>query len=253
MTENPQKNHYIEVHDDYEAHYYDKNSMKYRNRFLYPHLFKGLDLNGKSVADLASGSGANSKALLDRFPQARISGYDISPAAVTAYTQTTGRPAYEVDLTVRNQQFAEQYDAAMIVGGLHHCVADLEATFSNIHAMLKPGGLLLMCEPNAQFFLEAVRKFWYKRDRYFQADTEEALSHDKILAMTNGAFEPVYLKNIGGPAYFFVLNSLIFRIPHSVKNIISPPLMLMENVYGLLPHTTFYPMFIAQWRKAETS
>jgi hypothetical protein len=55
-----QKQHYEAIHTNYEDHYYDAQSMAYRERFYYDPLFEGLDLNGCRVADLASGSGHNS-------------------------------------------------------------------------------------------------------------------------------------------------------------------------------------------------
>ncbi|MEP5533641.1 class I SAM-dependent methyltransferase [Ekhidna sp.] len=223
--------------------------MRYRERYMYSQLFKGLDLNGLKVADLASGSGANSQAIVRLFPDAIVTGYDISPAACQEYSENIKRPAYEVDLTIRGQEFSETYDVAMIVGGLHHCVADLESTFSNIDQMLKPGGILIMFEPNSRFFLEKLRKIWYRNDRYFHADTEEALSHDEILKLNEATFELIHLKNIGGPAYFLILNSLIFRIPLRLKPYIAPPLNVLEDFYSLLSHPLFFPGFIAQWRK----
>jgi hypothetical protein len=42
---------------------YDASSMAYRDRFVYDIMFRGLDLNGKDVADLAAGSGHNSLAV----------------------------------------------------------------------------------------------------------------------------------------------------------------------------------------------
>ena len=45
-----------------------------------------------------------------------------------------------VDLT-RPVAMAETYDGAIVVGGLHHCVADLAQTLRNIAAMIRPGGI----------------------------------------------------------------------------------------------------------------
>src|ERR1700741_147451 len=87
-----QKAHYEAIHSDYEDHYYDAESMAFRERFYYDPLFAGLDLNGCSVADLASGSGHNSLAVLRRFPKAVVTGFDISRAAGEDYLKNVGRP-----------------------------------------------------------------------------------------------------------------------------------------------------------------
>src|SRR6476660_5880416 len=87
-----QKRHYEAIHTNYEDHYYDAQSMAYRERFYYDPLFEGLDLNGCTVADLASGSGHSSVALLKRFPKAVVTGFDISSSACEAYRRNVGRP-----------------------------------------------------------------------------------------------------------------------------------------------------------------
>lgn len=52
--------------------------MACRRRFSHSSLFSGLNLNGETVADLACGSGHNSTALREFFPNVRTTGYDIS-------------------------------------------------------------------------------------------------------------------------------------------------------------------------------
>ena len=48
---NVQKYHYENIHSDYENHYYDEYSMKYREIFIYHEMFEGIDLknNPKSI------------------------------------------------------------------------------------------------------------------------------------------------------------------------------------------------------------
>src|SRR5262245_7867661 len=137
-----QKAHYEAIHSDYEDHYYDAESMAFRERFYYDLLFAGLDLNGCTVADLASGSGHNSRAVLRRFPKAVVTGFDISTAACEDYRRNVGRPCLEADLT-RPLGYPEKFDVAMIVGGLHHCVGDLLAALQNVATLLRPAGQFL--------------------------------------------------------------------------------------------------------------
>ncbi len=248
MDENSQKIHYEMIHDDYAKHYYDPTSMEFRDKFMYKYLFKGLDLNNKKVADLASGSGYNSLALMKYFPKVQVFGFDISKKACQDYKKTVGRPAYEIDLT-KKTDLKEEYDCAMIIGGLHHCVSDLEATFENISAILKPGGSLLMIEPNKNYFLEPLRKLWYKLDKYFEENTEEALDHDSLLFKQAQHFNVEKIFYLGGPAYFLIYNSLLFRLPIRIKKVVAPILLLLEKIYNLCPGKVMFPYFIAQWKK----
>jgi SAM-dependent methyltransferase len=244
-----QRLHYERIHDDYERHYYDATSMAFRSRFVYDVMFEGLDLNGLQVADLASGSGHNSLAILKRYPRAEVAGFDISETACRQYREIVGAEAYQYDLTSGTGP-GMTFDVAVIVGGLHHCVGALDGTFRTIGSLLRSGGLLLMYEPNSECFLEAARKLWYRRDRYFDAATDHALAHDEIAAMAaKRSFVPVKHHYCGGPAYFLILNSLLFRIPLGLKRYAAPPLFAMEAAYNRLPWKFCFPAFIACWRK----
>ena len=131
-TSEKQKIHYEEIHDAYEAHYYDPTSEDFRRRFIVGPLLEGVNLDGKLVADLASGSGMNSTMLLERFPNANVVGFDISASACAAYRERTGRDAHELDLT-RGEDPGIRADAAMIIGGLHHCISDMRKRSRRSH------------------------------------------------------------------------------------------------------------------------
>ena len=250
-----QKQHYEQIHDAYADHYFDRHSMAYRDRFIYRPLFEGLDLNGKDVADLACGSGGNSIALRQLYPDVRLTGYDISAKACADYRERVGQPAVEADLT-KAVSHGATHDVALIIGGLHHCIVDLPSTLRNVAALIKPDGLLLMMEPNADFLLEGVRKLWYRHDPYFDAETEHALSHDSILQEARGLFDPLDLQYLGGPGYFLILSSMILRMPKPVKSVLAQPFSLFDVGYNKLPGRAPFPYFLARWRRrpdAESS
>lgn len=249
VVENPQREHYVELHDEYSAHYYDDTSIAYRKEFIYDPLFADVNLNGLEVAELASGGGANSRELLKYFPDAKVTGFDISPSACEEFERIVGRPAIEVDLTKPYAEMDGHFDAALIIGGLHHCVADLDTTLSNVARMLKPGGVLLMCEPNDGFVLERIRGLWYGQDKYFDADSEHALDHAELLKSVSGEFSLNSLSYIGGPAYFLILNSLILRVPLTWKPKLAPVLTRIERLYHHLPGKFLFPAFLASWRR----
>ncbi len=250
MDSSRQKQHYTEIHDAYEAHYYDASSMKYRSRFIYDWLFDHINLSNASVADLACGSGYNSMAVMERFSGVRTVGFDISEPACASYQRMTGNPAYPIDLT-RPTGMTEQFDGAIVVGGLHHCIADLGQTLRNIATMVKPSGHLLMMEPSADFALNVVRDKWYATDKYFDAPTEQALSHDAILKQAAPYFEGEAVRYFGGLAYFLILNSLVMRVPLSVKPMLWPIVKPVEVAFGNIPWSGMYPCFLAKWKRTS--
>lgn len=246
-AENPQKQHYESIHDAYRE-YYDAESMRYRERFMYGPLLDDLDLDDKDVADLCCGSGATSLYILRRFPRARTCGFDISSRACLEYREKLGQPAFETDLT-RSVPVDRKFDVAIVIGGIHHCVADLPATLRNIANLLKPGGLLLMKEPSDEGLFAGMRRVWYRFDHYFQADTERALVHRELLAMAARDFSLVDVRHLGGPGYFLVFNSMILRLPRAVKKALASPLLALDALYNRLPGRFFYPYFVARWRR----
>jgi SAM-dependent methyltransferase len=247
MEHNPQREHYLKIHDEYSAHYYDDTSAIYREQIIYETLFRGVDLDGATIADLACGDGVNSEALLNRFPKAKTVGFDISSKACHDYQRRIGATAVEIDLIEPIEPGHEVFDAAMIVGGLHHCVLGLETALNNISKLIKPGGGLLLCEPNADFVLESLREYWYKKDRYFEQESENALHHDEIYRMVAHKFKLVDVTYIGGPAYFIILNSLILRVPLRLKRFLLKPLMFIEKYYNSMSGKKLSPSFIAHW------
>jgi SAM-dependent methyltransferase len=248
--DNPQEAHYHKIHDEYSAHYYDRCSMDYRRRFVFEPLCKGIDLNGKRIADLACGSGHNSLLLRELYPSIQPEGFDLSSRACADYEYVVGAPAHQIDLT-KSVEIDQSFDAAIIMGGLHHCVSNLPATLGNISKMLRPGALLLMWEPNKRCFLERLRRLWYKADRYFEAGSEAALDPRELHALSGGRFAERQAVYHGGPAYFLVCNSLVFRIPLGAKPALSAMTFPLERVWNLIPFPTAHATFMAVWERSR--
>lgn len=248
-----QKAHYEALHDSYAAHYYDRWSSAYRDEFIYGPMWQGVDLNGRQVADFASGAGHNSVALRQRFPGAQVVGFDIAETACRDYAATLGAPARQIDLTRPVHAAAAEFDAGMIVGGLHHCVSDLTAALRNIAILLKPGASFFLVEPNNRHFLERIRRTWYRHDSNFDHLTEQALDHDEVSSQASRWFDVEKVAYFGGPAYFLILNSLILRVPPAMKSIMTPPLTMAERAWGRLPGKAPHAAFVARWRRRETA
>jgi len=245
---NPQELHYANIHDEYTAHYFDPYALEFRRRFIVDILFANSNLNGKRVADLAAGSGFNSLLLREKWPDVEVVGFDISEPACTAYRANVNSVAHRVDLSVE-QSFDGQFDAAMVIGGLHHCVNNLGGTLRNISRMVKPGGCFYLYEPNARFVLQALRDFWYRRDRYFDQSTERALTHEELIVLAQDYFEPERVLYLGGPAYFLVLNSLITRVPLQLKRALAASLFPLEGFWNRHCGERGCPVLAAVWRR----
>jgi SAM-dependent methyltransferase len=141
------------------------------------------------------------------------------------------------------------YDVIAVVGGLHHVVNHLDAVMSNIHAALKPGGILVMMEPNAKYFLELVRRIWYRMDPLFDEKNEAAIAYPRFLERYESLFEEVNVRYAGGPAYYLVLSSLVLRVPHRLKRLYSPAFIASQTMWNKLPRPQFHAFFVAQWRR----
>jgi len=244
-----QKKLFEKIHEEYESHYYDADSMAYRERFIYENLFHDLDMNDCDVVEFACGSGHNTLELQKRFPKARITGYDISESACRDYRKNTGCEAHQTDLTKEFSGKKNFYDFAIVLAGLHHCIADLPTTLKNIHSMLKPNGWLIMWEPNKKFFLQGLRDIWYKVDKkYFDSNTEAALDHNELLKYANNRFKVLDIQYGGGAGFILVFNSLAFRMPKKLKRIIAPPLFSFDNLYNRLSSRYWFPFFLARWQ-----
>lgn len=246
MNQNPQKAHYDKVIADYDRHYFDRTSLDYRKRCILNPLFDGIDLNHGRLVDLMCGSGYTTLQLQEKYPQAQFTGLDISSQAIENYNRLTGFKGSAYDLSDPWQ--GQTFDAGFVIGGLHHCITNLQQVLDNISNMIKPGGYLLMMEPNGEYFLEGMRSAWYKKDKYFHAETEKALNHDALLAMAPH-FQLEYLSYQGGVGYFLVLNSLLFRIPLALKKLYSPMLTLWDQMTDPLRPRWSSPYFIARWRR----
>src|SRR5262249_50403932 len=92
-----QKAHYEAIHSDYEHHYYDAESMAFRERFYYA----GLDLNGCRVPTWPRAVVIIRLRCSGIFRRRWLQASTFSTAACKDYRRNVGRPCFEVDLTGR--------------------------------------------------------------------------------------------------------------------------------------------------------
>ncbi len=108
-----------------------------------------------------------------------------------------------------------------------------------------------MMEPNDEFLLSSVRRIWYKKDKWFEANTEAALRHDVLAKRAAPYFAPEEVRFAGGPAFYLILNSLITRVPLAMKPALSRVLLPVEGVYNRLWGRWPFAVFLARWRRTD--
>jgi SAM-dependent methyltransferase len=237
------------IHDKYYEATTDRFATEYKIEHILEPIDRLLDGSAQSVIELASGDGQMGRLLKQRRPGLRIVGTDISEKAARDYERASGSRCHVVDFT-KPFHLDERFDAAVACGGIHHFVADLDVAFANIRDLLRPGGSLIMIEPNADYFLQPLRSLWYRLDRKnFEASTERALSHRALLERFSHDFRCESVVYKGGPAALLILHNWALRIPQSWKPFYARPLMAIDRAWQFLPTTYPFNFFVAKWTK----
>jgi SAM-dependent methyltransferase len=229
-----QKEHYKkDFFEEYEKHYDDPCSRRYRNEVVYEPLFAGQRFAGTDVLEAMCGNGQATSFLLQR--GARVTGLDVSDAAIASFEKRWPE-ARGVCASITESGFAnESFDAAVVIGGLHHLHPNLEDGVREIGRILRPGGRFYFVEPHSGSFLDLARKFWYARDGYF-ASNEASIDTAALQRQVADLFTVEREVHFGTVAWLLVLQSMIFRIPVGLKPFYTAPMMALERM--LKPVTT---------------
>lgn len=245
-SEDLQRAHYDRIAAGYEAHYSDRWSLEYRRRFINEPLTAGVELAGKHVLDAMCGSGQMAAYLLDR--DAVVTGLDISPEVTRQFAQQLPA-ARAVCASMLDSGLPDaSFDAVYTVGGLHHLHPNLGPALAEIHRLLKPGGLFCFAEPHAHSLPDAVRRVWYRYDRLFEAN-EAAVDVEALQREQRDQFEFEMTRYCGGPAYLLVYNSMVFRMPHALKRLYTPPLLALEALTQRVQGRRTSCMVLGRWRR----
>ncbi len=244
-TESKQQRHYDEIAEAYNQHYSDEWSTKYRDRFFHQAMFEGVDLHGKRVLDAMCGYGDATRYLLEQ--GADVTGLDISPSQIEAYTERWGCEGLARSI-LDNGLPSESFDIIVACGALHHMPPYLDETMEEILRLLKPGGFFCFVEPHAHSILEKPRQWWYARDPLFE-DNEQAIDIDALQEAFQDRFSSMETTFRGSFAYLLVLNSMIFRLPLWTKKYYSPLMFWLENFTDRFGIRLFTLYVVARWRK----
>jgi SAM-dependent methyltransferase len=241
-----QRAHYDKIAAGYEAHYSDRWSLRYRDRFINAPLTRGVELRGSRVLDAMCGSGELTDYLLRQ--GAEVTGLDISPALIQLFRDKHPQARGVAGSIYETGFESGSFDVVGVMGGLHHAQPNLQRAVDEIHRVLRPGGWFVFAEPHAGSAMDALRRFWYRFDPLFETN-EKAVEVDALEAANRGRFEFVSRRFGGSVAYLLVFNSMVFRVPHGLKNLYSPALMAVESLLQPLLRRGTACMAIVQWRK----
>jgi SAM-dependent methyltransferase len=245
-TESSQRDHYDAIASQYEAHYDDAASQRYRDSFINDAMFAGILLQDTQVLEAMCGSGQTTRYLVGR--GARVTGLDISARQVEAFERRWAGCRGVRASILESDLDSDSFDCVVVVGGLHHVHPYVKEAVSEIHRLLKVGGYFCFMEPHARSFPDRIRQFWYKRDPLFN-DNEAAIDVARLKRDFADEFTFRRESYRGNLAYLFVLNSLVFRAPLSLKRAYSPALLRIESVLQPFQRRSTSCFAVCQWQK----
>lgn len=245
-AEQRQRAHFDLIAAQYDRHYSDESSQRYRERFIHAPMLGDIDLSGLAALEAMCGSGQTTGYLLSR--GATVTGLDISQRQIDLFLNRWAR-CEGVCSSIFDTGFADaSFDRVIVVLGLHHLHPHVEAAIDEIHRILKPGGYFCFLEPHAGSLPDLIRRLWYKVDTLF-AENEGAIDLEQLESTNAHRFEFVKTKYMGNIAYIFVLCSLILRIPLSLKRFYTPLSLAVESLIGRVQGRRLSCLAICQWRR----
>jgi SAM-dependent methyltransferase len=245
-AEERQSAHYDEIASEYDRHYSDPTSERYRARFVNGPLTAGIELKDRDVLEAMCGSGSTIAYLVAQ--GARVTGLDISENLINTFKQKWPQCG-ALQASILDTGLPEaSFDCVVVVGGLHHVQPHVEPAVDEIYRILRPGGWFCFAEPHAQSLPDLVRGLWYRVDNLFERN-EAALDLDALQAANRGRFDFVTTRYSGSIAYLLVYNSMVFRIPVRLKRYYAPALMALESGLAPLVRKRVGCFVVSQWRK----
>lgn len=226
-SEKGQKEYYDKIAAKYDRYHTNPYAVKYRYT-CYGRMFQGIDFKGLKVLDAMCGGGDVTEYLLQK--GASVTGLDISESFCKIYKARFKDCNIVCSSILRTEFPSSSFDAAVITGGLHHLHPHVNQGINEIARILKPSAYFCFFEPNAGSIVDVFRKIWYRMDkRYFQ-ENEEAIDIDDIMKKHKYHFEVTKTKYGGNLAYLFVSQAMIFRIPPGLIKYYAPFLLWLEKV-----------------------
>ncbi|NNL89727.1 MAG: class I SAM-dependent methyltransferase [Marinicaulis sp.] len=211
-----------------------------------------LPANAKILEPMC-GSGEGLEILTSVFSkELQYEGFDYSEDVVAAAKLRAGK-IWQADVT-KFVPDRDDYDAAILIGGLHHVPDHAGRVVRNVSRALKPGGIFINFEPtNGTVLHRLIRERIYCANDIFDEETERAFSVSQLF----GFFEKAGLECIrctypGLLAYTLYYNPYAFPTLNlggrrAVKTAFGVDRPFLANVLGrLLSFAT-----LSVWRKPD--
>jgi SAM-dependent methyltransferase len=205
-----QREHFNTVALAYHQARQDKNHLLLKDLIWREFLRdKGeLRVEGLRVLEAMCGF-ADGKDILERHLgiSLRYEGFDYSDAVV-AYLEKE-RPELRVwQANVESFEIDKNFDAVVLLGGLHHVPHVAADVIPRLTACLRPGGWFINLEPTSgNRLFRRIRERIYERNALFDEETEQAFPVGEFLAMfTDAGLTPVDVIHPGLLAYVLYYN-----------------------------------------------
>ncbi len=245
-SETIQKQFFDSISEQYLDHYNDPDSIYYRKKYIYDPMIRGMNVDDKVVLDAMCGSGQISEFL---YPlQCTLHGLDLSEKQTALYKKRFPLAHVHAHSIVKTPFPDNYFDLIFLFGGLHHVHPHVKTVVAEIFRIVKPGGYFIFGEPHACSIVDKARQVWYKTDGFFM-ENEAAIDYVRLTRDFSCYFDVVGTEYFGNFAYYLIYNSLILRVPLSVKKIISPLFFFVESRIQPFQTHFFSSYVIAQWRK----
>ena len=249
QEERRQEDHYNSISIEYEKHYDDRWSNLYLKWCVFPHLFKNISIKGKIVVDAMCGTGQLTRYIQQKKPD-KIIGIDISEKQLQCYKKKNPNVTTICTSVTQIPLERNSVDVICVSGGLHHVYPYFNETLMEFYRILKPNGIICFSEPHQHSIVDKLRQLWYKRDPLFE-ENEKSIDISSLKKDFQCQFKVVKEKYIGTLAHFFVLNSMVFRIPVCLKWLYSPLFIIIEFMLNFLPQKYIASNVICQLIKKE--
>lgn len=154
----------------------EQNRLIHQAEFLEPYVYSGIDLEfTKSLLEVGSGVGAQTKILLRRFPNIKIDSVDFSKdqlATAKKYLsqEIKNKRVHLFQQDAQKLQMKETYDAAFLCWFLEHVPKPIEV-LKRVRKHLKPGAKIYCSEVfNQTLFMDpyspAYLSYWFQFNDY---------------------------------------------------------------------------------------
>ena len=246
-AEELQRQLYNRITEELHAGVVDEFTRQYVDRFVCRPLFGGIELANLRVLDAACGAGGLTSYLVER--GAVVTGLDISEATVASYKSRFPECTALARSMFDNGLPDASFDMVCMGGALHHFHPNVHRAIEETHRLLKPGGYFCFTEPHTGSVFDVLRRIWYRFDRRYFEENEEAIDPTGLARDHADKFEAISTCYVGGLGYLLILMPVFLRIPPGLKRYYAVPTIALEEALSPLQGRRTSFIATCQWRK----